>query len=346
MRLLKSAISLAIAIIALTVSASQPRPMRGVVDGAYNFWFYEPDTNRVSKTVKPPLSLENKTESTSRDSIGAAHHLPEAHKAAHKAAQHSALLTGVNTSLLSGPDSIDTKMKPLVIFLHGASLCGNDLNKVRRYGTIDAIECGRDIDAYVIAPQNPGGAWNPKKINKIVKWVEENYANMDTTRIYVLGMSLGGYGTLDYAAAYPGQTAAAMAFCGGSTAKNLGDLNQVPLWIIHGTADRAVSVKESDRVVEAMKQADPKTPRLIYDRFEGMNHSTPARYFYLPSTYEWLFSHSTTDRDRPVSERFDIKHQALSAYKGLNVSKRNYRVAKNKKSTSRKRSKSRKNKKS
>ena len=57
---------------------------------------------------------------------------------------------------------------PLVLFLHGASLCGHDLNRALRYGTVAAIKMGRQIPALVVTPQNPGGAWNPKKLNDIL----------------------------------------------------------------------------------------------------------------------------------------------------------------------------------
>ena len=70
----------------------------------------------------------------------------------------------------------------------------------------------------------------------ILKWVEDWY-NVDYDRIYVLGMSLGGYGAIDFAATYPEDIAAAMAFCGGGTVRDLSGLNGVPLWIVHGTAD-------------------------------------------------------------------------------------------------------------
>ena len=214
------------------------------------------------------------------------------------------------------PDSTQVEAKPVIIFLHGASLCGNDLNRVSRYGTIDAISRGREIDAYVVAPQNPGGSWSPSKVMQIVDWVDKN-GNIDHDRIYVIGMSLGGYGAIDVAAAYPERIAACMSFCGGGTSSNLADLNQVPLWIVHGTGDRAVSVSESDRVVNAMRSADSETPRLIYDRVPGMNHSQPARFFYLPDSYDWLLSHSLSDVDRPVSEPFDITGSAHGAYKDL-----------------------------
>ena len=217
-----------------------------------------------------------------------------------------------------------TTVKPVVIFLHGASLCGNNLNSVRRYGTIDAIEKGRDIDAYVLAPQNPGGAWKPEKINNVLDWVTANN-NVDTTRIYVLGMSLGGYGTIDFATTYPNKVAAAMAICGGGTKSDYTPLIEVPLWIIHGTADNRVSVRESDRIVNAMRNCEGGAPRLHYDRISGMNHSLPARIFYMVECYEWLFNHSLSDEGRPVAPKYEISKNALASrivYQGTSSRKR------------------------
>ena len=109
---------------------------------------------------------------------------------------------------------VDQHPLPLVIFLHGASLCGNNLQRVRRYGVLDAIDRGKIIPTLVVAPQNPGGAWSPQKINDLLEWTKAHY-KVDTTRVYVLGMSLGGYGTMDFVDAYPEKIAAAMALCGG-----------------------------------------------------------------------------------------------------------------------------------
>ena len=85
---------------------------------------------------------------------------------------------------------------PVIIFLHGRSLCGTNMKRVRRYGLLHAIERGRYYPCIVIAPQNPGGAWKPERIARVLDWVEAHH-DVDTTRVYVIGMSLGGYGTLD-----------------------------------------------------------------------------------------------------------------------------------------------------
>lgn len=193
---------------------------------------------------------------------------------------------------------------PVIIFLHGASLCGNNLDRVRRYGPLDAIVKGRDIDALTVVPQNPGGAWSPKKIMDMLDWVKANYP-CDTTRVYVLGMSLGGYGTMDVCGTYPDRIAAGMALCGGTSLSDVSGLGKLPFWIIHGTADKAVPIKQSKVVVEKLQKGGNDT-RLLYDWWQGANHGTPARVFYLKKTYEWLFSHSLTDKGRPVNKDVSI----------------------------------------
>jgi len=198
---------------------------------------------------------------------------------------------------------------PLVIFLHGRSLCGRNLNMVKKYGVIDAIEKGKIVPAVVLAPQNPGGAWNAHKINDLINWTAKHYA-IDTTRIYVLGMSLGGYGTMDFVAAYPHRVAAAMALCGGCYAKNMDGLGEVPLWIMHGTADRAVPISESKRVVNYLKEKG-KTNLLRYDWISGGSHGLLARLFYLQQTYDWLFCHDLRQNPKEVDRNFTITQQDL-----------------------------------
>lgn len=198
---------------------------------------------------------------------------------------------------------------PVVMFLHGASLCSKDMNRSRRYGPLDAIVRGRQIDALVIVPQNPGGAWNPDKLNDILEWTKKNYA-MDSTRVYVLGMSLGGYGTMDFAAAYPDKIAAAMALCGGCSAKDKSGLGRLPLWIIHGTGDRAVPVKQSQIVVKQLQDTN-NDKRLRFDWLQGASHGALARILYMRKTYEWLFSHSTADPGRPVRPDITIDNSDL-----------------------------------
>lgn len=211
-------------------------------------------------------------------------------------------------------DSLEVDV-PVVIFLHGKSLCGNNLYQLNRYGTLDAIKRGRQIPALVIAPQNPGNWWNPQRVDNVLEWVMARY-NGDRNRVYVLGMSLGGYGTIDYVGTYPDKVAAAIGLCGGTTLKDYDNLRQLPLWIVHGTADRKVGIGCSKRIVEGMQQLGD-TPLLRYDWMQGYNHSDLARFFYMPETYEWLFSHRADVRE--IQEPFALTNELMNnAYRGWN----------------------------
>ena len=209
----------------------------------------------------------------------------------------------------------DTTKLPLVLFLHGKSLSGNNLEQVRGYGPLEALKFGRQIDALVLAPQAQAG-WSPSRVKKVLDWTEKHYP-VDTSRIYVFGMSMGGYGTIDFTGTYPDKVAAAIAMCGGGTIKNYSGLNKVPLWIIHGTSDSAVSYKESQKVVDAMKASGP-TDLLRFDLMPGVNHSRLGRVFYMSEPYEWLFKHSLADSLRKVDTTVVITDSGMAnAYRSM-----------------------------
>lgn len=219
---------------------------------------------------------------------------------------------------VSVPDTYEEQKGtiPVVLFLHGASLRGTDLNRVRRYGPLDAISMGRDINAIIIAPQNPGGAWNSYKVLDILNWVCKQY-DVDTNRIYLIGMSLGGFGTIEFLANHAEKIAASMELCGGTIRKDLCKLNTVPLWIIHGTADKAVPVSRAQEIYESMKKCGP-TDLLRLDKWVGVNHGDLARLFYLKETYDWLFAHSKADNPRQVNKEIQLKKEDMSrAYKDI-----------------------------
>lgn len=230
---------------------------------------------------------------------------------------HNVLKEGYNF-WVSVPDTYEEQKGdiPVVLFLHGASLCGNDLNRVRKYGCLDAISMGRDINAVIIAPQNPGGAWNSVKVLNILNWVTKRY-EVDTNRIYLIGMSLGGFGTIEFLANHGEKIAASMELCGGTIRKDLCKLNDVPLWIIHGTADRAVPVSRAQEIYESMKRCG-STDLLRLDKWAGVNHGDLARLFYLKQTYDWLFTHSKADSPRQVNKDIKLKSGDMAnAYKDI-----------------------------
>jgi len=193
---------------------------------------------------------------------------------------------------------------PLIIFLHGASLRGTDMESVLKYGPLDAVKRGLEIPALIVAPQNPKGHWVPQKINDILEWMQRHYT-FNPQRVYVIGMSLGGYGTLDFAGTYPEKVAAAIALCGGSTLRNYQKLGELPLWIIHGTADKAVKVEESEKVVDGMKDLNR-----FFAAFDYPAEKTAT--FLVPASIRMLIQFSS-DQLAKLADKMDFIETGAAA---------------------------------
>lgn len=197
---------------------------------------------------------------------------------------------------------------PVVLFLHGRSLSGSNLEMVKRYGVLKEVLRRRKIPAYVVAPQCPRGKmWNPSKIIKVVDFIQQNYKT-DTNRLYVVGMSMGGYGVLHFAGAFPQRIAAAVALCGGGNLKDACQLASIPLWIMHGTADRAVAFQESERIVSAIKKCNNGV-NLKFDILKGAGHGEPARLFSMDELYSWLFMYSKDIPLTTLKDTISVDHK-------------------------------------
>lgn len=188
-------------------------------------------------------------------------------------------------------DSILKNNPPVLIFLHGRSLSGNNLELVKKYGIIHEIEKGREIPAIVIAPQVPAGkSWEPAKVLSVLRFAQQQF-DTDTNRVYVTGMSLGGYGTLDFAGQYPEIVTAAVALCGGGNTRNGCNLSTIPVWIQHGNRDSAVPISESEKMVRSIRECNGGE-NLKYTVVPGANHGDLERVFRTDELYEWLFQFS------------------------------------------------------
>ena len=188
-------------------------------------------------------------------------------------------------------DSILKNNPPVLIFLHGRSLSGNNLELVKKYGIIHEIEKGREIPAIVLAPQVPTGkSWEPEKVLSVLRFAQEHFQT-DINRVYVTGMSLGGYGTLDFAGEYPEIVTAAVALCGGGNIRNGCNLSTIPVWIQHGNRDSAVPISESEKMVKSIRACNGGE-NLKYTVVPGANHGDLERVFRTDELYDWLFQFS------------------------------------------------------
>jgi predicted peptidase len=205
-----------------------------------------------------------------------------------------------------------SKVFPVVLFLHGKSLSGNNLESVKRYGILRESTKKRELEAIVVAPQSPRGqSWNADKILNLVEFIQSNYRT-DTNRLYVAGMSMGGYGTLRFVGKYPEKVAAAIALCGGGNVGDACRLSEVPLWIIHGKADRAVPVKESAKMVDAINDCNDGS-LLKHHFLDGVGHRELARFFSMDELYDWLFMHSKADRITELADSMMVTSEQFGA---------------------------------
>jgi predicted peptidase len=227
------------------------------------------------------------------------------------------------SEILCEPENVSGKL-PLIIALHGGSVCGADLDMVANCGAMDALNSGMELEAYVVAPQNNSRSdWSADRIMAFVSYLTEHY-NVDTNRISAIGLSMGAYGVADLIAAYPDKIAAGIVLGGALAHGDAANLNKVPLWIIRGLKDREHAIARTEQTVKEMQAADPKTSRLIYSRVKGLGHRQHERALYVADCYNWLMSHSLADEGRAVQPAIEVKqlfkHEIRK--KGNNVSKK------------------------
>jgi predicted peptidase len=142
---------------------------------------------------------------------------------------------------------------PLIVFLHGSGERGSDLNKVKAWGPPAIVERDPDFPFMVVSPQVPDGQWwDAYLLKSMLDDVLKRY-NVDRKRVYLTGISMGGYGAWDFAARYPDYFAAVAPICGGGIPRLAGRLKDIPVWAFHGLKDDAVPEQESARMVEALK---------------------------------------------------------------------------------------------
>jgi predicted peptidase len=155
-----------------------------------------------------------------------------------------------------------------------------------------AIDKGTYVSAVIIAPQLASGSWNPDKVLEVIEYAKQQY-NIDSSRIYMCGMSLGGYGALHFAGKYADKITAAVAICGGGFTKDACKLSTIPLWIQHGDKDKIVPLSESSKMVNAIKKCNPNAD-CTFTIISGGTHGSVERVFHSNALYQWLFEHVKT----------------------------------------------------
>ena len=194
---------------------------------------------------------------------------------------------------------------PLVLFLHGRGACGSDNTATLVSGVLPLSRYAmRHGDAFVVAPQCPKGrSWSDwRRSSKSRPPVEPN-AEMaavmallrelvatlpvDSTRVYVTGLSMGGFGTWDIAARMPGFFAAAMPICGGVDESTAELYRGLPIWFFHGADDKSVSPLYSRLMDRALSDAGIAH---VYTEYPNVHHDCWTRTYANDTVLDWLFA--------------------------------------------------------
>jgi predicted peptidase len=178
------------------------------------------------------------------------------------------------------------KSWPLVLFLHGSGESGDDLNQVKVHGPPKLIEAGKSFPAIVVSPQSARRGWEPAALNAMLDELTEKY-RVDQERIYVTGLSMGGFGTWTLAAASPERFAAIIPICGGGNPADAAKLKDLPIWVFHGAKDSAVSLRRSEDMVQALKDAGAK--RVQFTVYPDADHDSWTQTYENTEVWDWLF---------------------------------------------------------
>jgi len=186
---------------------------------------------------------------------------------------------------------------PLILFLHGAGERGTDVWRVAKHGPPKVVRTQPDFPFLVVSPQCPSGqTWNNDALLALLDRILAT-CRVDPARVYLTGLSMGGYGTWSLALAAPERFAAVVPVCGGGSLlktllpdpRRVAALRRLPVWAFHGAKDTVVDPRESRRMITALRRLGCRNVRLTL--YREAEHDSWTRTYQDPRLYSWLLAH-------------------------------------------------------
>ncbi len=186
---------------------------------------------------------------------------------------------------------------PLMLFLHGRGESDGPLSLVKRWGPPRLVERGENFPFVLVSPQCPPRpeSWGLPSQQELLVALLDHVAKeykIHTDRVYLTGLSMGGFGTWRLAADHPERFAAAVPICGGGKPEDASNLKNLPLWVFHGTDDKSVPLQRSIDMVEAIKAAGNTSIR--FTTLEHIGHNSWEAAYAAPELYQWLEKQSAS----------------------------------------------------
>ena len=206
----------------------------------------------------------------------------------------------------TGYDRKSTKRWPLVFFLHGSGERGDDVWSVANHGPPKLVRgeklSRREREAaklltencIVVSPQCPKHQWwDTATLMALLDEIQAQH-QVDPRRVYLTGLSMGGYAAWALGMAHPERFAALVPICGGgefssaymSSIHKRADLRRLPVWAFHGAKDPAVPLNESERMISMLKHMEVENPRLTV--YPEAQHDSWTETYANPELYVWL----------------------------------------------------------
>lgn len=206
--------------------------------------------------------------------------------------------------LLKPKDPIPGRKYPVVLFLHGAGQVGHDNRAQLKYLPEQMAEepWRSKYPCFLVAPQCPPRRSWSDQVDALLAILEQVLKEhpADSQRIYLTGLSMGGFGSWSLAALHPELFGAVVPICGGGDPANGEKLANIPIWAVHGDADQVVPVEYSRRMVDAIRKAGG-SPR--YTELHGVGHNSWTRAYRQPDgviawTFRQINRHAARSRSR------------------------------------------------
>ena len=201
---------------------------------------------------------------------------------------------------------------PLVLFLHGSGEVGDSIQWVARNGPPKLAQAGKKFPFILVSPQSADYLWHPNDLMSLLSGIKKQY-RVDNERIYLTGLSMGGFGTWAMAEEYPDEFAAILPLSGGGDTTQAWKLRYLPVWCFHGLKDNVVPPSNSIDMIRAVRQYNPGAKLTLYPE---AGHDSWTTTYNNDTIYTWMLAQNKSTRKRIL-----LPDSELNDYRGVYVGK-------------------------